>query len=103
MTKMKSLVIVGLQWGDEGKGKLVDYLSEVFDIVARFQGGSNAGHTVIIGDTVHDFEVAEELGIKSILIADGHQSKKRLEETGALVLTQLKSLLQPDTANKLLR
>ncbi len=44
---MKSAVVVGLQWGDEGKGKVVDYLSPKYDIVARFQGGNNAGHTII--------------------------------------------------------
>jgi len=43
-------VIVGAQWGDEGKGKIVDMLSERADIVARYQGGANAGHTVCIGD-----------------------------------------------------
>ena len=46
---MGNLVIVGAQWGDEGKGKIVDLLSEKFDIVARYQGGHNAGHTVEIG------------------------------------------------------
>src|ERR1700753_86765 len=44
----KSAVILGAQWGDEGKGKIVDVLSEKFDIVARYAGGHNAGHTVII-------------------------------------------------------
>ena len=43
-------VIVGGQWGDEGKGKIVDYFSETADIVARYQGGANAGHTVFIGE-----------------------------------------------------
>ncbi len=43
-------VVVGAQWGDEGKGKIVDLLSEDMDIVARYQGGANAGHTVIIGE-----------------------------------------------------
>ncbi|MCX7610142.1 MAG: adenylosuccinate synthase [Ignavibacterium sp.] len=47
---MSATVLVGSQWGDEGKGKIVDILSERFDIVARYQGGANAGHTVIIGD-----------------------------------------------------
>lgn len=42
-------VILGLQWGDEGKGKIVDYLAPKYDIVARFQGGPNAGHTLILG------------------------------------------------------
>lgn len=44
-------IICGLQWGDEGKGKIVDYLTETADVVARGQGGNNAGHTVIANDT----------------------------------------------------
>jgi adenylosuccinate synthase len=47
---MPTLVIVGAQWGDEGKGKIVDVLTEKADIVARFQGGHNAGHTVVINN-----------------------------------------------------
>src|SRR2546428_1887790 len=47
--EMKSVVVVGAQWGDEGKGKVVDYLSGSFDYIARVAGGHNAGHTVIIG------------------------------------------------------
>ena len=43
-------IIVGAQWGDEGKGKIVDHLSDRVDIVARYQGGANAGHTVVIGE-----------------------------------------------------
>ena len=46
---MNSVVVIGTQWGDEGKGKIVDYLSNKFDVVLRFQGGHNAGHTIIIG------------------------------------------------------
>ena len=46
--KNKISVLVGLQWGDEGKGKIVDVLSKDFDVVARYQGGANAGHTIII-------------------------------------------------------
>src|SRR5436305_8823044 len=49
----KNLAVVGLQWGDEGKGKIVDILSEQFDCVARYQGGHNAGHTVIIRGKKH--------------------------------------------------
>jgi adenylosuccinate synthase len=48
VTQRKSAVILGAQWGDEGKGKIVDVLSEKFSVVARFAGGHNAGHTVII-------------------------------------------------------
>lgn len=46
---MSSIIIVGTQWGDEGKGKIVDYLAEKSDYVVRSQGGSNAGHTVVVG------------------------------------------------------
>jgi adenylosuccinate synthase len=48
-----NLAIVGVQWGDEGKGKIVDILSEEFDCVARYQGGHNAGHTVSFGNRRH--------------------------------------------------
>ncbi|MCK8060885.1 MULTISPECIES: adenylosuccinate synthase [unclassified Fusibacter] len=47
---MSTVVIVGAQWGDEGKGKFIDYLSNQADIVVRGQGGNNAGHTVVVGD-----------------------------------------------------
>ena len=46
---MPNIVIVGAQWGDEGKGKIVDLLAARFQVVARFNGGHNAGHTVIVG------------------------------------------------------
>ena len=50
---MANVVVVGAQWGDEGKGKIVDWLSERADIVARFQGGHNAGHTLVIDGKVY--------------------------------------------------
>jgi adenylosuccinate synthase len=50
-SKTRTLVVVGAQWGDEGKGKLVDVIAEGADWVVRYQGGANAGHTVHIGDT----------------------------------------------------
>tara|TARA_B100000886_G_scaffold253432_1_gene179165 strand:+ start:2452 stop:3744 length:1293 start_codon:yes stop_codon:yes gene_type:complete len=49
---MKNVVVVGSQWGDEGKGKIVDWLSSEADVVVRFQGGHNAGHTLVIGEKV---------------------------------------------------
>jgi adenylosuccinate synthase len=49
---MANVVVVGAQWGDEGKGKIVDWLSERADVIARFQGGHNAGHTLVIGGKV---------------------------------------------------
>ena len=45
---MNNVVVVGSQWGDEGKGKIVDWLSSEADVVIRFQGGHNAGHTLVI-------------------------------------------------------
>lgn len=44
-------VILGLQWGDEGKGKIVDYFAPNYDVIARFQGGPNAGHTLYVNGT----------------------------------------------------
>ena len=50
MAERDHLAVTGAQWGDEGKGKIVDLLCESFDVVARYQGGHNAGHTVRFGD-----------------------------------------------------
>ena len=50
---MANVVVIGSQWGDEGKGKIVDWLSLRADVVARFQGGHNAGHTLVINGEVY--------------------------------------------------
>ena len=47
---MSNVIVVGTQWGDEGKGKIVDLLTEKSDLIVRFQGGNNAGHTLVVGD-----------------------------------------------------
>ena len=52
-----AIVIVGAQWGDEGKGKVTDLLAEQADVVVRFQGGNNAGHTIVRGDEVFKFHL----------------------------------------------
>ncbi len=69
-----NLVVVGAQWGDEGKGKIVDLLTDYADIVVRYQGGSNAGHTVIVGNEKHVFHLIPS-GIlhpgKKCIIGDG--------------------------------
>jgi len=54
---MANVVVVGAQWGDEGKGKIVDWLSERADVIARFQGGHNAGHTLVIDGNVYKLSV----------------------------------------------
>src|SRR5919109_3438977 len=50
---MANVAVVGAQWGDEGKGKIVDWLASRADVVVRFQGGHNAGHTLVIGNTTY--------------------------------------------------
>ena len=52
---MANVVVIGSQWGDEGKGKIVDWLSLRADVVARFQGGHNAGHTLVINGEVYKY------------------------------------------------
>ncbi len=54
---MSTLIIVGTQWGDEGKGKITDILSENYDIIVRYQGGNNAGHTVVLGNESFIFQL----------------------------------------------
>ncbi len=55
--KIMNVVVVGAQWGDEGKGKLIDFLSQDVDITARYQGGNNAGHTVVVGEKEYVFHL----------------------------------------------
>ncbi|HEX9763218.1 MAG TPA: adenylosuccinate synthetase, partial [Acidimicrobiia bacterium] len=47
---MPATIVLGAQWGDEGKGRVVDYFAEKADYVVRYQGGNNAGHTIVVGD-----------------------------------------------------
>ncbi len=50
---MANVAVIGSQWGDEGKGKIVDWLADRADVVVRFQGGHNAGHTLVIGNQTY--------------------------------------------------
>ena len=54
---MSNVVVVGSQWGDEGKGKIVDWLSEKADVIVRFQGGHNAGHTLVIKNITYKLKL----------------------------------------------
>ena len=74
---MESLIILGSQWGDEGKGKIVDLLAPEYDYVVRYQGGSNAGHTVIVGNKKYTLH----------LIPSGilHQGKKNVITNGVVI------------------
>jgi len=70
---VKNAVVVGLQWGDEGKGKIVDYLADDYEAVARFNGGSNAGHTIVVGNRRHVFHLLPSGAFKrkNLLIGPG--------------------------------
>ncbi|MDG6925523.1 MAG: adenylosuccinate synthase [Nitrososphaerota archaeon] len=70
---MRNLCIVGLQWGDEGKGKIVDYYADRFEAVVRYNGGSNAGHTIVIGGRTFVFHLlpSGSLKKKKLLIGPG--------------------------------
>jgi adenylosuccinate synthase len=71
---MSTQAIVGTQWGDEGKGKITDVYAEKADIIARFQGGNNAGHTIVVGEEVYKFHLLPS-GIirpdKTVVIGNG--------------------------------
>ena len=54
---MSNVAVIGAQWGDEGKGKIVDWLSEKADVVVRFQGGHNAGHTLVINNKTYKLKL----------------------------------------------
>ena len=66
---MRNVVVVGSQWGDEGKGKIVDWLSSEADVVVRFQGGHNAGHTLVIDKKVFKLRL-----LPSGIVRDGKVS-----------------------------
>ena len=63
---MKNIVVVGSQWGDEGKGKIVDWLSEQADVVVRFQGGHNAGHTLVIDGKIYKLRLLLLVSLEKI-------------------------------------
>jgi adenylosuccinate synthase len=88
---------VGLQWGDEGKGKIVDYLAGSYVAVARFNGGSNAGHTVVIGNQKHTFHLIPSgaLKAKELLIGAG-------VVLDPVILKEELSLLPSETRKRLL-
>jgi adenylosuccinate synthase len=83
MKKEQVAIIVGSQWGDEGKGKIVDYFTKESDYVVRFQGGNNAGHTIVIGDKTY----------KLNLIPSGVLDESKVSIIGNGVLIDPKVLL----------
>lgn len=81
---MSSVVVVGTQWGDEGKGKITDFLSENADVIARYQGGDNAGHTIKFGGVTY----------KLHLIPSGIFSSDKISVIGNGVVVNPKALVQ---------
>jgi len=81
---MSAFIILGAQWGDEGKGKMTDYLAEGADLVVRFQGGNNAGHTVVVGDKEY----------KLHLIPSGILYKEKLNVIGNGVVVDPEALFK---------
>src|SRR5687767_15621529 len=69
---MASVVVVGSQWGDEGKGKIVDWLSERADVVVRYQGGHNAGHTLVIDGTSYKLSLLPSGAVRGKLSVIGN-------------------------------
>ena len=69
---MGNVVVVGAQWGDEGKGKIVDWLSDRADVVVRFQGGHNAGHTLVVGNDIQAEPAAVRRGAPGKLSVIGN-------------------------------
>ena len=74
MNKGKVDVLLGLQWGDEGKGKVVDVLTPKYDVVARFQGGPNAGHTLML-------VIRSNLKARSMCCVPFHQEYSKVERS----------------------
>ena len=109
---MSTLIVVGVQWGDEGKGKVVDLLSREADIIVRFQGGNNAGHTLVVGGqktivrlipsgVLHDGKVCvigngvvvdPEVLVEEI---DTLQQQGRLSDPASLKISEIAHLIMP--------
>ncbi len=90
---MPTVAIIGAQWGDEGKGKITDYLAEGADAVVRFQGGNNAGHTIVVGDSVFKLHLLPSGVLREgklavigngvvVNIEDMEEEIKQIEEAG---------------------
>src|ERR1700743_743025 len=73
---MANVAVIGAQWGDEGKGKIIDWLANRAEIVVRFQGGNNAGHTIVVGDKTYKL---------SLLPSGVIQGKRSLIGNGVVV------------------
>ncbi|MFQ6128127.1 MAG: adenylosuccinate synthase [Thermoplasmata archaeon] len=107
---MPSTVIVGTQWGDEGKGKITDFYAADADFIVRFQGGTNAGHTVVIGEDRFAFHLMPSGMLRpgktcmigngvvvdpGILLKELKELKKRRKKTGKLIISERAHVIMP--------
>ncbi len=107
---MKIDILLGLQWGDEGKGKIVDALSPAYDVVARFQGGPNAGHSLEFNNVKHVLHLIpsgifhpDKLNIiGNGVVLDPAVFKKEIEELGPPVEELVERLVISSRANLIL-
>jgi len=97
---MSNVTVIGAQWGDEGKGKIIDWLSNRADMVVRFQGGNNAGHTIVVGDRTYKLSLLPSgvvQGKRSIIgngvVVDPWSLLAEIEKVGAAGLTVTPGLL----------
>src|SRR5215472_6693732 len=89
---MANVAVVGAQWGDEGKGKIVDWLSQRADVVVRFQGGHNAGHTLVIGNVEYKLSLLPSGVVRpgklsiigSGVVIDPHELLREMGNIGSL-------------------
>ncbi len=104
---MANVTVVGAQWGDEGKGKIVDWLSHRADVVARFQGGHNAGHTLVVGNEVYKLSLFPSGVVRQKLSVIGNgvvvdpwafrDEKARLETQGVKITPDLVKISETAT------
>ena len=92
---MPNTVLIGAQWGDEGKGKVIDVLTEDVDIVVRYQGGNNAGHTIVAGDQTYALQIWAT-AVSFALVFRGNLAYGRFWE-GRIQIAKFSSYMQ-DTA-----
>ena len=97
---MANVTVIGAQWGDEGKGKIIDWLSNRADMVVRFQGGNNAGHTIVVGDKTYKLSLLPSgvvQGKRSIIgngvVVDPWSLLAEIEKVGAAGLSVTPDLL----------
>ena len=106
---MPATVIVGAQWGDEGKGKIVDLLAQDSDLVCRYQGGPNAGHTIVVGEETYKIRALPSGIVRGkpcvigngcvvdpeVLIAELDEFERRGHPTGEVYVSGNAHLIMP--------